>query len=158
MDSFATAILPLKRYADFSGRSRRTELLLFFVLVAMLGLLIGLARPIVGFEAGEWMSAALSLVILCPLSALAVRQLHDSGRSGWWLLLILPSLLMSAWARFLSFGSPVPIRASALFPPFIELPAALCGFALIVLLLWADEEAANRYGPNPRYGEPEPAP
>jgi uncharacterized membrane protein YhaH (DUF805 family) len=51
----------------------------------------------IGFEAARWIQAGFLLFLLCPAAALAVRRLHDTGRSGWWLLLGLPALAGNIW-------------------------------------------------------------
>lgn len=80
----------LSKYAVFSGRARRREywffflihILIVFALVA-LDLMLGTASV----EAGIGLLSGLySLAVLIPTIAVAVRRLHDSGRSGWWLL------------------------------------------------------------------------
>ena len=148
---FILAWRPLAQYADFSGRSRRSDMLFFYALTVTLNSLIGWGGLAGGFEVSFWASRAFSLALLCPWASLAVRRLHDSGRSGWWLLLALPSLALNMWnmarvwkeGAFFVFANPIPGA--------ISLSVGLCGVALIVLLLWKDEEEANVYGPNPRY-------
>ncbi len=99
---------PLRQYATFRGRSRRKEywlwqlflLLLFGVLTAWL---FGQAGPIPEGATPEEMNALLmeapgttlpvalialaSLGLFLPSLAVSVRRLHDSDKSGWWLLL-----------------------------------------------------------------------
>ena len=93
-------LLPLKRYADFSGRSRRMEywmfhlgiLIAYFVLFAVAGVLGGLAP-----EDGAARSGASLLVgglffvliigIIVPSLAVQVRRFHDLDKSGWSILL-----------------------------------------------------------------------
>ena len=77
--SFMEAVkLFFTRYADFKGRSRRSE-----YWWASLG--IGIAGSIISsaFPDFSWI---WSLIILVPSLALSVRRLHDIGRSGWWYL------------------------------------------------------------------------
>ncbi len=101
--------LPLKRYADFEGRSRRKEFWMFFLFVMIVETV--LLFPIMGtiFAAaasgqsqnGELLATMFSgvggimflilaifgLAILIPNLAVQVRRLHDTDRSGWWILL-----------------------------------------------------------------------
>jgi uncharacterized membrane protein YhaH (DUF805 family) len=151
MDAAAFSVLPLKRYAEFDGRSTRTELLAFYLLVVIANLFIGYASIAIGFEAQEWVQSGLSLLLLCPSVALAVRRLHDTGRSGWWLLIALPAAGVMAWEFFARPGPwAMPVRLQ--FPWWIDVPFGLTGVVLVGLLLWGDEEGPNGYGPNPRYG------
>jgi uncharacterized membrane protein YhaH (DUF805 family) len=81
----------LKNYADFSGRARRKEYWLFtlyniiiFVALVFLGAMVGFP----GGAEGVFVFVAFYMVgVLIPALAVSVRRLHDTGRSGWWLLL-----------------------------------------------------------------------
>ena len=81
----------LKKYADFSGRARRMEYWMFSLisLLIMLGLVI--VDAMLGFEVGEdeigILSAIYVLAVLIPSLAVSVRRLHDTDRSGWWVLI-----------------------------------------------------------------------
>lgn len=73
-------------YADFSGRSRRSEywwVYLFNMIVAGILGMIDVAA----------LSTLWTLAVLIPGIALGVRRLHDTGRSGWWLLISLVPLV-----------------------------------------------------------------
>jgi len=82
------------RYADFKGRSRRSEYWLGCLSVSLLGIILS---GILGDFMWIW-----SLVIWLPNFALSVRRLHDIGRSGWWLLInLVPlagSIIYLIWA------------------------------------------------------------
>ena len=83
----------LKKYAVFSGRARRKEYWMFLlinvlisvVLIAIDGL-IGTFSPQTGFGL---LQGLYSLAVLIPSIAVTVRRLHDTGRSGWWILIAL---------------------------------------------------------------------
>jgi uncharacterized membrane protein YhaH (DUF805 family) len=79
----------LKKYAVFSGRARRREywmFVLFNVIIAVvLTMIEGIADP--DSEGSRSTLATLyGLAVLIPSLAVSVRRLHDTGRSGWWLL------------------------------------------------------------------------
>ena len=97
-------ILPLKRYTDFSGRSRRKEYWLFFLLMIVLGLIAGMIDTMLGFGSTYrsvsgtgysfgWathngpVEILLGLATFIPGLAVMVRRLHDLDKSGWWLLI-----------------------------------------------------------------------
>ena len=68
-----------KKYATFEGRASRSEYL-WFVLFTFLG---SAAAGIIG----QALSGLFSLAVLLPSLAVGARRLHDTDRSGWFLLL-----------------------------------------------------------------------
>ena len=77
--SFMDAIrLFFTRYADFGGRSRRSE---FWWAVLFINIVNILLSEIIPDYDWIW-----SLAILVPTLALEFRRLHDVGKSGWWIL------------------------------------------------------------------------
>lgn len=84
-------IMPLKRYADFAGRSRRKEywsfVLLTWVVLIVLSIVEGMAG-LSGMIGGAYgpLTAIFYLAILVPSIAVAIRRMHDQDRSGWWIL------------------------------------------------------------------------
>lgn len=80
----------LKKYAVFSGRARRKEYWVFTLVSVVVSIILGIFDGALGFrEPGETgpLRAVYSLVVLIPSLAVAVRRLHDTGRSGWWILI-----------------------------------------------------------------------
>ena len=75
----------LKKYAVFNGRARRKEYWMFglfnMIIACVLGFVEGLAGS-PGVVAGIY-----SLAVLIPGTAVFVRRLHDTNRSGWWFLI-----------------------------------------------------------------------
>lgn len=95
----------LSKYATFQGRAARPEywwwvlatLILFIALAVVDGALFA---PMMGFEAfsedaGQPLSFLASLALLLPNLAVSVRRLHDTDRSGWWLLLAIIPIIGS---------------------------------------------------------------
>lgn len=89
-------LMPLKRYADFSGRSRRKEYWMFtlgtvilnviyYILLAVTGGFSGEGNAISGLVAIVFLVIFLGLLI--PAIAVGVRRLHDQDKSGWFMLL-----------------------------------------------------------------------
>ncbi len=105
MDMVTAVKTVLGKYATFSGRAARPEywwwVLATVILFFVLGLIDGaLVAPMMGFEAfepnaGQPLSVIASLALLVPNLAVAARRLHDTDRSGWWLLLGLIPLIGS---------------------------------------------------------------
>lgn len=93
MKSYADALL---RYFSFSGRSSRSQYWIF-QLVMLLLLIVAVEIDLVrgdpihrgrfGFEYGLVTSCVIFFHIV-PATTIAVRRLHDVGRSGWWYLMI----------------------------------------------------------------------
>ncbi len=97
-------LLPLRRYADFRGRSQRKEYWLFVLFQWLLFLPLILAFLALGGDGKRLYDQPLTLqggpadifhiafwlfvaALLLPFFAAQVRRLHDQDRSGWWLLL-----------------------------------------------------------------------
>lgn len=91
----------LKQYADFSGRARRKEYWMFvlfnmiFAIVAMiLDNVLGIAMEGIGYGP---LYGLYVLAMLIPGLAVAVRRLHDVGKSGWMILIALIPLIGLIW-------------------------------------------------------------
>lgn len=83
--------MPLKRYADFSGRSRRKEYWLFF-LFCVVGQIVTTILDIMFALGGTAASGGLltllfTLATLIPSIAVSVRRAHDQDKSGWFILI-----------------------------------------------------------------------
>jgi len=74
------------KYAVFTGRSSRPEFWWWILFSYGVFVVLHLAKVIVSPIAGV-LEALWSLATLIPNISVAVRRLHDSGRSGWWWLL-----------------------------------------------------------------------
>ncbi|HEY8985897.1 MAG TPA: DUF805 domain-containing protein, partial [Streptomyces sp.] len=76
----------LKKYAVFSGRARRQEYWMF----ALFNIVISIVLSIIGsvLDLGI-LSIIYSLAVLLPSLGVSVRRLHDTGKSGWWILIAL---------------------------------------------------------------------
>jgi len=153
---FSTAFLPLRRYARFRGRSTRFEMLAFCALLFVLIMAIGWLGFFTVLEVSIWGQRALLVLTACPILALIVRRLHDTGRSGWWALVGLPLLGFELWEAYVRYLDPLALSPIDSLPLGARLALALSWVALFILLFWDDEEADNRYGPNPRYATPAP--
>lgn len=84
----------LKNYAVFSGRARRAEFWYF----VLLNLIISIALSFVGNAIGfSMLSLIYTLAVFIPSLAVAIRRLHDIGKSGWWILIGLIPLIGWIW-------------------------------------------------------------
>ena len=77
----------LKRYTKFEGRASRSEFWYWVLSTFIIGFVIGFVGVLtVGEEVTNVILNILQLALLLPGLAVAVRRLHDTGRSGWNLL------------------------------------------------------------------------
>ena len=141
-------LMPLKRYADFSGRSRRKEFWMFFLLnflvyavvfglafgTGSMGEAISAANPANGLEvysamfSGVGLIAALwALATFIPNIAVGVRRLHDRDMSGWW---------------YLGF----------IVLSMIPLVGLLASIAFLVVMALEGTRGPNRFGADPKGG------
>lgn len=138
-------ISPLRRFADFAGRSRRMEFWVF-VLMVLVGQLLAnytdaLARAPALIGRLHTTEALFTLAALVPTAAVSVRRLHDLGRSGWWML-----LLAVPYALWLATASGSAINSGAL------LIFAIAALGLLVVLVQPGDTSPNRYGDDPKAG------
>jgi uncharacterized membrane protein YhaH (DUF805 family) len=71
----------LTKYVDFSGVASRSEFWWFMLFVVVAGIVLGWISP--------WLANIFGLAMVLPELAAGARRLHDTGRSGWWQLLVL---------------------------------------------------------------------
>ncbi|HWW26509.1 MAG TPA: DUF805 domain-containing protein [Caulobacter sp.] len=126
---------PLKKYADFSGRARRSEYWLFtlFIILVEIAYFIllgvigggtkGNMNPIGMVLSGLYFLFVLGIII--PSLAVSFRRLHDTDRSAWWLLIA--------------------------FLPFIG------GLVLLVFNVLPGTNGPNKFGPDPKTGQTDTA-
>ncbi|WP_162180409.1 DUF805 domain-containing protein [Methylocapsa aurea] len=98
------------KYATFSGRANRPEYWWFY----LFGILTSIAASVIdisSFGAHSQIQPIFSIVtlgLLLPNLAVSIRRLHDTDRSGWWLLIIL--IPIAGWVALIVFfcqkGSP----------------------------------------------------
>ena len=75
----------LKKYAVFSGRARRKEYWMFILFNMIIAVALGIIEGLVGSPGV--VGTLYSLAVLIPSIAVLVRRLHDTDRSGWWILI-----------------------------------------------------------------------
>lgn len=113
-------VMVLKRYADFNGRSRRSEYWYFALFNIIISFVLGFIDGFMGMAGGfvGVLSGIYALVVLIPGIAVSVRRLHDVGKSGWMLLIGLIPVIGIIW--------------------------------LLVLFLTDSKAGSNEYGDNPK--------
>lgn len=153
--------MPLQRYAEFGGRSRRMEFWMFAVLQFLIGLVfvalfILLGGGLLALSSSDPTSALaaggavvglvilyvlVSLALLVPALAVSVRRLHDSDRSGWWLWLF--------WGPYLLSLVTTSAESDAL-TGILGLLLMAGSIVLLVFYFLDGTPGPNRYGEDPK--------
>lgn len=91
----------LKKYAQFKGRSNRSEYWYFVLFNIIFAIAAMLLDGVLGFTFNNTPYGILyvlyALITLIPGLAAAVRRLHDTDRSGWFIFIALIPLIGSIW-------------------------------------------------------------
>ena len=85
----------LTKYADFNGRARRSEYWWFFLFNFILNLITGFIDESVSPGGVGTIGLIVSLGLLIPGIAVAVRRMHDVGKSGWFILVPIYNLILA---------------------------------------------------------------
>ncbi|WP_122412889.1 DUF805 domain-containing protein [Pseudomonas viridiflava] len=83
----------LRKYAVFEGRARRQEFWMFFLINLLISIVLGFLDGLLGTD--QLISALYSIAVFLPGLAVGVRRLHDTDRSGWWMLVPIVPLIFS---------------------------------------------------------------
>ena len=103
----------LKKYAVFSGRARRKEYwmfaLFYTIFYVVLDLIYSYFLQDTDFAIiGSVLILLYSLAMIIPILAVAVRRLHDVGKSGWWIFILAVPLIGSIWFFVLTVTDSQP--------------------------------------------------
>lgn len=82
----------LKKYAEFNGRARRSEYWYFFLFNVIFALVAGF---IAGLISLPMLGMIYSLAVLVPGIAVAIRRMHDVGKSGWFILIPIYNIILA---------------------------------------------------------------
>ena len=141
MKLFESAVYTLKKYADFSGRASREEFWLFVVFVVVAQALAGFLGLILGMRGA--LSGVVGLALLIPQLAVAVRRLHDLGKSG--KELVVPVVMLLLLPLAFAFRGILPQILALGF-----LGVTLLAFAhLLTLFIKKGATIPNKYGAAP---------
>ncbi|MCM1042078.1 MAG: DUF805 domain-containing protein [Bacteroides sp.] len=99
--SFENAVAcSLNKFAVFRGRARRSETWSFNLFIVLIDLIVSMLLKIPVDAVIGWLVVICRIILIIPHSAVNVRRLHDTGRSGWWFLLsFLPivNIILLCW-------------------------------------------------------------
>jgi uncharacterized membrane protein YhaH (DUF805 family) len=144
---------PLQRYADFSGRAPRAEYWWYFLGTMIAYIVVMIVENIVGLDGTVGPYGPLSLILmlglLVPGLAVTVRRLHDTNRSGWWILIaVIPYLILGILAGgAIASGSMGAMAGAGL----LGLVAMVGAIVLLVFMVLPGTKGENRFGADP-YG------
>jgi uncharacterized membrane protein YhaH (DUF805 family) len=82
----------LKKYAVFTGRARRSEYWYFTLFNIIISFVVG---AIAGATNTPLLGTAYTLALLLPGIAVGVRRMHDTGKSGWYVLIPIYNLILA---------------------------------------------------------------
>lgn len=127
----------LKKYCVFSGRASRKEFWMFVLINWIISIILSFVDKAIGTEIAinpqestGILSSIYSLAVFLPSLSVSVRRLHDTGRSGWWVLLPLLGIL-------------------AMFVTNATIALGILIITVILLIVWyalPGTPGSNRYG------------
>ena len=91
-------------YVNFNGRAGRAEYWWFILFYVLVVIALGIIETAMGMP--DLLSSLFALASLLPSLGVAVRRLHDTGHSGWWVLLVLIPLIGFIILIFMSYIKP----------------------------------------------------
>ena len=104
----------IRRYTDFDGRADRPEFRWFALINLIISPVIwAVGIALFGYAVGELLAIVYGLATLLPVLGVEIRRLHDTNKSGWWIVVSLvpfvgvpaPRPGRSRWLRA-SLGAP----------------------------------------------------
>ena len=136
----------IQDYYTFSGRARRSEYWWFILFVTVVSVILSAIDSVIfGMGMLLGLNGLFGLLTLVPQLAVSWRRMHDTGRSGWYVLLpAISAILLFVFAP----GNP----KSALGPGLAIGLAAVALLTSIVILVWLatpGRPGKNRFGPEP---------
>lgn len=149
------------KYAEFSGRARRSEFWFFYLFTTLVsfGFSVLAAFDVAsGVPLFTVLGGLASLGLILPSLSVTIRRLHDTGRSGWhfvywyvlpWVL-FLPIVLFSAMGAAFS-GDGFAAALAVMSGVGVALLLPLAGAIVMLVFLVSDSKPEeNKYGPSPK--------
>jgi len=152
-------LTPIRKYAQFSGRAPRAEYWWYYLVL----LIAYVAAIILDSKMGSRvfgpygiLAVLLWLGLLIPTLAVGVRRMHDTNRTGWWILApIIP------YAIGVAMAGPAVLNPERLAEQGTAMMFLLLGLVLAIVVLvftvLPGTAGANKYGPDPYGANADPA-
>ncbi len=141
----------LKKYFVFSGRARRKEFWFFVLFNAIISVALAFVDAMAGtmvYGTGL-ISQLYSLAVFIPAIAVTVRRLHDTDKSGWWILM--PTGVIMAVGILAAVLMPTMREdASPVLAILIGLIALASMVVMFIFMVTDSNPGANKYGENPK--------
>jgi uncharacterized membrane protein YhaH (DUF805 family) len=150
---------PLQKYAEFGGRAPRAEYWWYTLGIIVVAIVLSIVESLLGLSGmvGPYgpLSALGLLALLVPGLAVTVRRLHDTNRSGWWMLVaVIPYAIVGfLMGRAAGSADMSGLAAAGLF----GIIALIGGIVLLVFMVLPGTAGDNRHGPDPYAGGTESA-
>ncbi len=142
-------------YANFKGRATRQEYWMFVLFNSIFSyslLFIGTSTDL------EIISSIYSFAVLLPSLGVAVRRLHDTGKSGWYyvgfIVIIMIALIAGVVAVMRENGfemnpeNPYELFMQSGMFPYLAV-VAITGLLFLFVMVQPSQEGSNQFGPNP---------
>lgn len=157
----------LRNYVTFSGRASRSEYWWFALFIVIGSVILGFVDASlfgtsvvktgpgsVSVESDGPLASLFSLATLLPALAVGWRRMHDTGRSG--LFLLYPLIVMVGLGTAVSFFGGIGALSGGTgggLALLVLVPAMIILAISPLLVLWwltrPSQPGANSYGPNP---------
>lgn len=162
----ATVRHNLRHYADFRGRAQRAQFWWWYLFLIVMQVVLNAVDGALGLQVGETdlkvgdtaipvvsdgvgvLSTVFGLAVVLPTLAVAVRRLHDTDRSGWWIVAPLAAYVLTGVLVAVLAAFDAPGFAFAIVGVGFVAGAIL---ALVVLVFFIQKGTAgtNTHGPDP---------
>ena len=159
-----------KKFFDLKGRARRSEYWWFFLFCMVVSWVFNIFGGFVPWL--SYIGLLISMILLIPSCTVQTRRLHDTGRSGWWVvvqILLMLGVYGSLCAMLLPYADKMMYLTgnmeiiNVLMDAMEESPVAVAvmGISSLLLLIITiiiivfsvidSHYNENKYGPSPKY-------
>ena len=147
-----------KKYATFKGRASRSEFWWFhlfqflasFAIVIVAVVIYAISQDMLLLLALQLVSWLFQLAIFLPEIAVTCRRLHDTERSGWWMILPTGTYFIGIIFVGISLLLTNDVTFFAVVTLIATLGASIC---VLIWLIDPSDRGENKYGPSPFFDE-----